>query len=405
MLDWAKQFNIFCLLDSHQYNKENGGYDCLLAAGSHQFTSSATGKFSDINDFLKEKEWVFGHLSYELKNEFFPASKQSDSKITFPEFFFFEPQIVLAIRNDQLFIYADDPEEIFRQISEHNSVKKSSSNNIQLEQKLTRPEYTDIIKQLKEHIQLGDCYEINFCQEFCSENVIADPFSLYRDLTVLSPAPYSAFYKVDENYLVCASPERFISKTGTELTAQPMKGTAKRNNETSIDSDRVEVESLRMDQKERSENVMIVDLMRNDLSKVCKKGSVHVSELYGVYSFPNVHQMVSTIKGTLSEGIGFYEIIEATFPMGSMTGAPKQRVIELIDQYETTPRGIFSGALGYFHKGDFDFNVVIRSVMYNSLEKYLSVKVGSGITIYSDPEKEWVECMIKAEAIKKVLAN
>ena len=149
---------------------------------------------------------------------------------------------------------------------------------------------------------------------------------------------------------------------------------------------------------------MVVDMVRNDLSKVCAEASVKVDELFGVYSYPQVHQMISTVSGMLETDVSFSEIIKACFPMGSMTGAPKHRVMELIEQYEAGPRGIFSGSIGYINPdGDFDFNVVIRSIMYNVDTKYLSYKVGSGITFYSEPEKEWEECLLKGEAIRKVL--
>ena len=167
-------------------------------------------------------------------------------------------------------------------------------------------------------------------------------------------------------------------------------------------------EELFHSDKDRSENVMVVDLVRNDLSKVCEEGTVKVDELYGIYSFPQVHQMISTVSGELKKNISFTEIIKATFPMGSMTGAPKKRVMELIEQYEKTKRGIFSGCLGYISpNGDFDFNVVIRSIMYNASSNYLSFQAGSAITFYSDPEKEWEECLLKAEAIKNcsILTN
>jgi para-aminobenzoate synthetase component 1 len=151
---------------------------------------------------------------------------------------------------------------------------------------------------------------------------------------------------------------------------------------------------------------MVVDLVRNDLSKICKENSVKVEELFGVYTFPQVHHLVSTVSGELQDNTSFSDILEACFPMGSMTGAPKHRVMQLIDHYEVQSRGIFSGCVGYFKpNGDFDFNVVIRSIMYNATEKYLSYQVGSGITFYSDPEKEWEECLLKAEAIKAVLSS
>jgi para-aminobenzoate synthetase component 1 len=151
---------------------------------------------------------------------------------------------------------------------------------------------------------------------------------------------------------------------------------------------------------------MVVDLVRNDLSKICQEGSVRVDELYGIYSFPHVHQMISTIEGKLLPAVGWVDCIRATFPMGSMTGAPKNRVVGLIGTYEESARGIFAGAVGYVTPtGDFDFNVVIRSILYNSRNHYLSYLVGSGITYYSDPASEYAECLWKAEGMKRALGD
>ena len=197
-------------------------------------------------------------------------------------------------------------------------------------------------------------------------------------------------------------PGTVFKKGGSKNISQPIKGTSKRMQENAVSDEKNKMD-LYHSNKDRSENVMIVDLVRNDLSKVCKEGTVKVDELFGIYSFPQVHQMISTVSGELKDNISFQEIIRATFPMGSMTGAPKKRVMELIEQYERTKRGIFSGAVGYISpNGDFDFNVVIRSIMYNSQSGYLSFLTGSGITFYSDPEKEWEECLLKAEAMKNV---
>jgi para-aminobenzoate synthetase component 1 len=150
---------------------------------------------------------------------------------------------------------------------------------------------------------------------------------------------------------------------------------------------------------------MVVDLVRNDLTKICKPSTVTVDELFGIYSFPQVHQMISTISGNIEENLSFSQILKATFPMGSMTGAPKLRVMQLIDAYEPSARGLFSGSVGYKKpNGDFDFNVVIRSILYNQSANYLSYLVGSGITFYSDAEKEWEECLLKASAIMQVLS-
>ena len=210
-------------------------------------------------------------------------------------------------------------------------------------------------------------------------------------------------YKLDDKFLVCASPERYLKKVGSKIFSQPIKGTSKRNVKDT-DEDEKSKKDLIESEKETSENVMVVDLVRNDLSKVCVEGSVKVEELFGVYSFPQVHQMISTVSGTVSAQVKFTDILKATFPMGSMTGVPKKRVMGLIEQYEKTKRGLFSGSLGYINpEGDFDFNVVIRSILYNQSAKYVSIQAGSAITYYSDAEKEYDECLLKIEAMKKVL--
>ena len=270
-------------------------------------------------------------------------------------------------------------------------------------QKISKEEYIKTIEQLRQHILRGDCYEINFCQEFFAEHAHIDPIAVYQKLSAASPNPFSALYKLDDKYLICASPERFLKKQGNHILSQPIKGTSKRI-AGDAKQEAINKNSLYESQKDRSENVMVVDLVRNDLSMICSEGSVVVDELYGVYTFPQVYQMISTVSGELKKDISFTEIIKATFPMGSMTGAPKRSVLQLIEQYEKTKRGIFSGALGYITpSGDFDFNVVIRSIMYNQSSEYLSFQAGSGITFYSNPENEWEECLLKAEAIKRVL--
>jgi para-aminobenzoate synthetase component 1 len=251
----------------------------------------------------------------------------------------------------------------------------------------------------------GDFYEINYCQAFEVPQLNADPVSVYTNLTDISPTPFACFYKNSSDYLLCASPERYLQKKGNQLISQPIKGTIKRSLENDA-ADKLQVEALKNSSKDKSENVMVVDLVRNDLSRICEQGSVKVSELFGIYSFPQVHQMISTITGTLRSNTSFSEVLEATFPMGSMTGAPKKSVMETIDTLEPTRRGLYSGTVGYFNpEGDFDFNVVIRSIFYNNDTQKTNYQVGGGITIYSDPEKEYEECLLKAAAIKKVLSH
>jgi para-aminobenzoate synthetase component 1 len=276
---------------------------------------------------------------------------------------------------------------------------------IHLQPKLSRQAYTGIIDQLRQHILRGDCYEINFCQEFFAEDVFLEPVDVYHLLAAQSPNPFACYYRHHNAHLMCASPERYLTRRGNKLISQPIKGTSLRHPEDPV-ADAAAALALRNSQKEVSENVMVVDLVRNDLSRICTKGSVQVDELFGIYSYPQVHQMISTISGAVETSVAFSDILKATFPMGSMTGAPKLRVMELIEQYEPSARGLFSGSVGYIApNGDFDFNVVIRSILYNEERKYLSYQVGSGITWYCKPEEEYEECLWKAGAIRKVLGE
>ena len=402
MLDWLKPFSIFCYLDNQQYTISPHGSECIVAAGSRKFIQGKD--ISEANALLEENEWIFGHLSYELNASIYGVSSSKPDKIGFPLFHFFIPQIVLEIKNEKVSIHALVPADVFNEIITRQVTDEGSIGNaLQFQPALDKANYIKKVEGLQQHILRGDCYEINFCQEFFADNAVINPFEAFENLMEVSPNPFSAFYRLNDKFLICASPERFLTKRGNKVISQPIKGTIKRQPSVKQEDERLKQELLHS-QKEQSENVMIVDLVRNDLARICKEESVKVDELFGIYSFPQLHQMISTISGELKDGVSFSEIVDATFPMGSMTGAPKHRVMQLIEEYEPSARGIFSGSVGYFNpERDFDFNVVIRSIMYNASNRYVSYQVGSAITFYSDAEKEWEECMLKAEAIKKVL--
>ncbi|MEI9946099.1 MAG: anthranilate synthase component I family protein [Chitinophagaceae bacterium] len=409
VLNWLQRFDTFCFLDNHQYQIDPHTQECLLAAGIKRKLSLSSGnvlnQFQEFIDSSKDK-WLFGHIGYDLKNELERLSSNHPDHIGFPDLFFFEPEIIIRLGEKEMIIEGNHPEKIYDEII--NTLKSDpgyETRPVKIKNKLQKEQYISIINKLKDRILLGDCYEINFCQEFFAENAFIDPLMIYKKLSEISPNPFSAFYRVGDRWLICASPERFLKKEGSKVLSQPIKGTSKRV-QGDKEEDKKNKEQLFLSDKDRSENVMVVDVVRNDLAKICEEGTVKVDELYGIYSFPQVHQMISTISGELQKDISFTEILKATFPMGSMTGAPKRRVMELIEKYEQTRRGIFSGAIGYISPGgDFDFNVVIRSIMYNAFSKYLSFQAGSGITFYSDAEKEWEECLLKAEAIQKVLGQ
>lgn len=392
-------------MDNHEYVSDKKSVECLAAAGVSRFISCKAGQaLEKLQQVIDSKHsWLFGHLGYDLKQETEQVTSTHPDHVGFSDLFFFEPQILVQVAGREMHIKAAEPDTVFRSIME-TSTDIAKENNVGLiSSRMTKEEYTETIKKLQQHILRGDCYEINFCQEFYADNAWIDPHSVFYQLCKISPNPFSALYRVNNQWLICASPERYIKKEGEKIFSQPIKGTSGRYQDDIL-KDEQSKNQLFKSAKDRSENVMVVDLVRNDLARVCREGSVGVDELYGVYSFPQVHQMISTVSGVLKENISFTEIIKATFPMGSMTGAPKKSVIDLIEKYEKTRRGIFSGAVGYMTpEGDFDFNVVIRSIMYNAENKYLSYQAGSGITFYSEAEKEWEECLLKAEAINKAL--
>src|SRR5450432_272169 len=407
MLNFGRKFGIFCFLDNHGY-EFNKSYECIAGAGViKSILARDIPGLSKLNQFQKKnRDWIFGHIAYDVKNEIENFESSNPDGIQFPNIHFFVPEIVFILKKNELEIgvgTAFDAQKIYEAIIYSTPVEIPARDPPFLKSRFPRDEYIDTVKKLGEHILRGDCYEINFCQEFYAENTVIDPHTVYQKLSALSPNPFSAFYKYEDKYLICASPERFLKKTGKAIISQPIKGTARRIS-SDAKADEQQMEDLFNNEKERSENIMIVDLVRNDLAKICAEGSVYVKDFLRIYAFPQVHQMISTIQGTLKEDITLSEIFSATFPMGSMTGAPKKRVMELIEKYEKTKRGLFSGTVGYINAdGDFDFNVVIRSVLYNQSNSYISIQAGSAITFKSIPENEYEECLLKIAAMKKAL--
>jgi para-aminobenzoate synthetase component 1 len=273
---------------------------------------------------------------------------------------------------------------------------------IKLHTLTSKQEYLKRVKALKHHIQQGDIYEINFCVEFYADNVDIDPASVFLKLNELAKAPYAAFAKLEDTYIISASPELFLKRKGETLITKPIKGTARRSADAHEDENLKQ--QLHLSLKERTENVMIVDVSRNDLSIIAQRASVTVPKLYMIETYKTVHQMVSTVQCKLKPGTTFNEIIAATFPMPSMTGAPKIRAMQLSEEFEQFCRKEYSGALGYVdQRNDFTLSVLIRTVVYNAKTKRLSFAVGSAITHLCDPEKEYEECLLKAKALLKAI--
>ncbi len=408
LLHWANQYNSCSFLDNHQYTSLHHSVECLVAVGEVNRFSPTSNHQSALISFLQQKnDWLFGHISYDYHSILQPSlTQQKLDNIGFQPIHFYQPEIVLQLSATELKIESltKTPLDIFKEITNtQNKEHKISNQEIAINSRISKADYLQTINQLKQHILRGDCYEINYCQEFYAENATIEPLAIYQQLTAISPNPFASYYKLNDKYLLCASPERYLKKQGNQLISQPIKGTFKRNLQNA-EADNVLKQQLFASHKDRTENVMVVDLVRNDLSRICKEGSVKVEELFGIYTYPQVHQMISTIVGEIDDTTNLADILQATFPMGSMTGAPKQKVMQLINQYEPSSRGLYSGAVGYITPTkDFDFNVVIRSILYNASNQYLSYQVGGGITFNSIAEQEYEECLLKAEAIRKVL--
>lgn len=409
LLFWAQQFETVVWLDSNKHQQKYSSFDAVLAI--EEFTSIKTDTFTAFEK-LKEyqsitNDYIFGYLSYDVKNDTEKLVSNNFDGLHFSDVYFFQPQKLMFIKGNTVeFQYLkmvdDEIASDFEQIKQVESLKIKKFKDLKIKPRIPKAEYFEKVTKALEHIHRGNIYEVNICQEFYAENATIHPLEVYEHLNRISKAPFATFLKIDQQYLLSASPERYLKKEGTKVISQPIKGTAKRSKNT-IEDTQIVVDLLE-DKKEQSENVMIVDLVRNDLSKTAKKGTVHVEELCKVYSFKQVHQLISTVVSEVVETTHPIDIIKNTFPMGSMTGAPKVAAMKIIEQLENTKRGLYSGTVGYFTpNGDFDFNVVIRSILYNQENNYVSYSVGSAITAKSTPEKEYEECLLKAGAMKLVL--
>jgi len=408
LLLWSRQFREAIFLDSNNYDQKYSSFDAVLAVDA--FTSVKTDEhnaFEDLKQYQQiTKDWLFGYLSYDLKNDTEELKSSNHDGLHFPDVFFFQPKKLFLLKENQLEIQYlnmcdDEVEEDLEDIRNQKS-EISQKSEIKIQQRISKESYLEKVSTMLEHIHRGDIYEANFCMEFFAENASLNPIETYTRLNAISEPPFAVFFKNNKQFMLSASPERYLRKENDKIISQPIKGTAKRH--ADVQEDENIRQELLANEKERSENIMIVDLVRNDLSRTASKGSVEVEELCGAYTFKQVHHLISTVVSTVESDKSPIEIIKTTFPMGSMTGAPKISAMKIIEELEETKRGLYSGAVGYFTPdNNFDFNVVIRSILYNEESNYVSFSVGSAITSLSVPEKEYEECLLKAKAMREVL--
>lgn len=405
-LTWATGFDVCCYLDSNNFIDPYSKFDALLAVGVKNEINADAGKaFADLENFkVKHNGWITGFLGYDLKNETENLSSANTDVLKFPDLYFFAPLHLIVITGDGVEIISDNAEQVRTAIDQTDLSTTNTHQSVQLKSRFTKADYIATANNIKEHIARGDIYVTNFCQEFYADNAVINPLQTFLGLNSISPNPFGCFFKLRDKYILCASPERFLAKRGNKLISQPIKGTAKRSPDKV--QDELNKRSLTLHTKELQENVMIVDLVRNDLTRSARASTVKTQELFGIYTFEQVHQMISTVVCDIDADITPVEAVKNTFPMGSMTGAPKVSAMQLMEQFERSKRGVYSGAIGYFGPDDdFDFNVVIRTLLYNADSKYLSFQTGSAITFHADAEKEYEECLLKAKAILQVLGQ
>ena len=403
-LQWASLHNMACYLDSNHYPDRYSAFDVLIGVDSISELVEPVGRaFKALREFIDyHKSWALGFFSYDLKNELEDLCSSNPDYLDFPDLFFFIPKHLILIKGNEVSILSDCAEQVITDISRIDTSLSHRPKLSDINTRISKAAYLEKVERLKNHILRGDIYEVNFCQEFFSSQADIDPVLTFSELNKISPTPFANFFKIKDRFIISATPERFLCKRRNKVISQPIKGTARRK--LTAREDELVKQKLRVDPKEQAENVMIVDLVRNDLTKSAVPGTVKVEELFGIYTFEQVHQMISTIVCDANPEISPVDLIANSFPMGSMTGAPPGSAMKLSEEFEETKRGSYSGSVGYFSPGgDFDFNVVIRSILYNQKTKYLSFHTGSAITSDSDAVKEYEECMLKAKAIFQTL--
>ena len=408
LVDYGVVYNSNRYYQDNQASVSYSSFGYMAAIGH---VDVVQGDFDIMKSRLTmDNDWWCGYWAYDLKNDLEKLYSVNHDGLSFPNSIFFRPKYVFIEETGSWKVgympSITDKKEIYALIAEIEKPEETQGEHSKVcfIPRVSKDKYCRSIDSVLHHIHKGDIYELNYCMEFFAENVVINPYDAFLNLNRISPTPFASFLKLKEKFVLSASPERFIKKEGNKIISQPIKGTAKRG-ANRIEDEQL-VEALKTSVKERSENIMIVDLVRNDLSRVAGQGTVKVEELCGIYPFRQVHQMISTVTAELADGMEGVDAITASFPAGSMTGAPKIRAMKLIEKYEETKRGVYSGAIGYFSpNGDFDFNVVIRSLIYNASNKYLSFMVGSAITEKSIAEDEYEECLLKAKAIFELFGN
>jgi para-aminobenzoate synthetase component 1 len=383
--------------------------DALLAVGVEDafvVEHGQTVDWSALDAWLKSaNDWIFGWIGYDARHALHRFNGEKLVSSSMPTVLLIRPLHVAQILNAAPRMVKGEWNSTWNHWLTSDAASSDQSNHhegLELLPVVSEEEYRIHANDLMHHIQIGNVYEANYCIDFNAHQTLRDCEATWKKLNALTQAPFAGYAQCGPWHLLCASPERYLKREGNRVMSQPIKGTKRRG--VSSDEDERLKSELHNSRKERAENVMIVDLVRNDLSRCAKRGSVRVDELFGVHTFPTVHHLMSTISCEVEDSCSFVDLLMATFPMGSMTGAPKISAMEWIGRNEKTSRGLYSGTLGYIEpNGDFDFNVVIRSIQYDAQASSVSCNVGGAITALSDIEAEFEECKLKAAAVLNAL--
>jgi len=347
-----------------------------------------------LSDFrIKHPDWSFGYLGYNLKNWTENLRSENPDFIEAPDLFFFIPELLIQIdaASKRYKLIKGELPEISSKFDDFEGFELTQL------QAVTKRHYIDQVKEAKRHIYEGDYYEINISHQLSSD-FEGDTWNLFNALKQSGQVPFAAYFSFGDFRICCASPERFLARSGMRVWSQPIKGTAEAGPDSIFEKDK-----LSNSEKIIAENLMTVDLVRNDLSRVALPGTVKTKNLFEIQSFETVHQMVSTVEAKVQQKLSSIEILKACFPVASMTGAPKIEVMKSIEEIENYKRAIYSGSIGYFTPtGDFDFNVVIRTAIINQRTGRLFYPVGGAITSDSDPVEEWEETLLKAKSIIQI---
>lgn len=407
IMAWLPQFNrSFVLVNNEHSHDAYHRTELLVGAGEAQVCQPDNDLFVAWNNWMEaHRGYSFGFISYDAKNHIESLTSSHPDGVGFPLLGWMIPQIVIEQLSDTVTISVQEgnAESVWHQLVDKVPVTSWQAPEMSLSCNMSKEEYLTVVRQLQEHIAAGDIYEVNVCVEWWAEKVNLDPYLCFSAFNKIGKAPFAAFVSWDDRFLLSQSPERFVARREQELISQPIKGTVRRGRTEAEDE---ELKNwLQGHPKERAENVMIVDLVRNDLARSAVTGSVQVPELFGIYTFETVHQMISTVTGRMSDSVTIAQAVQHAFPMGSMTGAPKIKAMQLIEQYERTRRGLFSGTIGYRSPdGSFDSNVVIRSIAYNRSTGYLSYQTGGAITWDAIPEQEYEELLLKRMVLDRLFS-